>query len=422
MRRACPPAAFVPLVAAAAVAVLLSGCTQPAPAPTRSPRPTPTASVDRGPLVIGAEFPVTGSASYLGPAQASAVDAAVHDINAAGGVLGRPVTVVHADSGDASTGLPEQSFQALVARHADVVVGPSSSVLAERLVPAAVKAGVPIITPASTSVRLTGLDDDGLLFRTIASAALQGPAIARELGTAKVAVLSVDDQTGQAVTASLAAALKQGGGTLVAAQHFAATAPAATVDAAVAAVAAAKPDAVVYVSPFTAMDQNKAVITQLDAAGLGGAKLWLTNDNMADYSQALPAGALTNVNGLLAGATPDAGFAALMKATNPAATDLLYAPEAYDATILAALSATVAGSADGRTVARGLRAVSAGGIKCTSYAECLRVLKTQKDIDYDGASGPVNLDAAGDQAFAPFGLYRYDGTGHFARVGSVLAG
>ena len=79
----------------------------------------------------------------------------------------------------------------------------------------------------------------------------------------------------------------------------------------------AAPDAVVLVSPFSAMEQNQALITALSAAGLGGAKLWLTSGNLADYSQALPAGLLKDVNGILEGAAPDAAFPSACSRPDP---------------------------------------------------------------------------------------------------------
>jgi branched-chain amino acid transport system substrate-binding protein len=377
-------------------------------------------------LRIGTLFPVTGAQAYLGGAQAAGVAVAVKEINDAGGVDGHPVEVLSRDSGDVSTSTIEASVADLVAKGADVIIGPSSSVLAERIMPKIVAARIPMISPAATGVRLSSVASGGYFFRTIGSTALEGSALARSIGDgkAKVALVYADDDMGRGILGTLRASLEASGGSLVTAQAIGA---ANDVAAAVAAAKAAAPDDVVYVSTFGAMEQNKAVITQLTAAGLGGAKLWLTSENTADYSQALPAGLLTNVNGILEGAQPDAAFAARVKAADPAVGDLSYAEEAYDATIAAALAATVgaptaASDAEGVTIARHLPGVSRGGIKCTTFAECLDVLKTRSDIDYDGISGPIAFDANGDTAPAHFGLFRYDAAGRFARVGDVLAG
>jgi ABC-type branched-subunit amino acid transport system substrate-binding protein len=410
------------IVAAVVLSLALASCTatdRPTPVPTPKPSSTPTGD---GVLRIGTIFPTTGAQSYLGPGQAAGVEAAVREINQAGGVLGKPVEVFHRDSGDATTDTIEKSFADLQTKSIDVLIGPSSSVLEERLLPKVVAAGIPLISPAATSVRLSGLNQAGYLFRTIPSAALQGSALGATIGggKAKVALVYLDDDTGKAILGTLTASLKKSGGKLVTAQKYAADAKdfAPVIDA----VKKAAPDAVVFVSPFGAMEQNTAIITQLSAVGLGGAKLWLTSDNMADYSQALPAGTLTGVNGILEGAEPDAAFTAKVKAADPAVSNVLYSAEAYDATVLAALAATVAHDDGGRSVANRLRDVSAGGIKCTSFGECLDVLKTQSDIDYDGVSGPIGFDANGDPSPAHYGIYRYDAGNRFARVGSAIGG
>ncbi|HEY8913823.1 ABC transporter substrate-binding protein [Lacisediminihabitans sp.] len=417
------PRTLVVVALSAALCLAVAGCATDAPKPV--PTTTPSSSgkpTGDGVLRIGTVFPTTGAQAYLGPAQAAAVEAAVREINEAGGVLGKPVEVLHRDSGDVATDTLEKSLADLQSRKVDVLIGPSSSVLAERLVPKLVAAGIPMISPAATSVRLSTVADFGLFFRTIPSAALEGDALARAIGggKARVAYVYLDDDTGAAILGSLRSRLKAGFGSLVATQKF----DPATKDFApiVAAVKKTTPDAVVFASTFAAMEQNKAVITALTAAGLGGAKLWLTGENMADYSQALPAGTLTGVNGILAGAGSDAAFTARVKAADPAASNMAYAPEAFDATILAALAATVARDASGPSIAARLTDVSRGGIKCTSFGECVAVLKTRSDIDYDGISGPIAFDKNGDPSSAHFGVYKYDAANRFTRAGDTVGG
>jgi branched-chain amino acid transport system substrate-binding protein len=99
-----------------------------------------------------------------------------------------------------------------------------------------------------------------------------------------------------------------------------------------------------------------------------------------------------------------------------------YSAESYDATILAALAAIVAGDDSGESIASALENVSKGGIKCTSFGECLDVLKTQDDIDYDGVTGPVNFTADGDITPAWYGIYAYDGDNKFVLLRGVVAG
>jgi len=409
----------------AAVVVLggmLTSCTgQPStpttPLATATTSPTPKPLGD-GVLRIGTLFPSTGATAFLGAPQLAGVRTAVAEINAAGGVNGKPVELFSDDSGDATTQTAEASLADLAKKGVDVIIGPSSSVLAQRLLTAASAAQIPMISPSATYPQLSTLDTTGIFFRTVPSTVEQGIALGTLLPSKKqlkVALVASSDPIGQSIVSSLGDTLSAHGGSLVANITLTASSDAAAVAAQ---VKTAAPDAVVLDTPDNGA-QTKAVITQLVAAGFGGAKLWLTSQNLADYSQALPANTLTGVSGLLEGADSSAAFQAQVKAADPTVPGFQYTPEAYDATILVALAATLAHDDAGLRVAAQLRAASVGGIKCTSYVECLDVLKSEPAIDYDGQSGPLNLDADGDPSPGTYGIYSYAATGKYARSGSV---
>lgn len=401
-----------------ACAALLAACSsQPMPTPTASPTASARPAGD-GVLRIGTLFPSTGATAFIGGPQLDGVKAAVADINAAGGVNGKPVELLADDSGDATTQTAEASLADLAKKGADVIIGPSSSALAQRLLTAAAAARIPLISPAATYPQLSTLDTQDIFFRTIPSTALQGVALGTLLPgrkQPKAALLATSDDIGRSIVQTLGSTLAAHGGSLVKNVVLTASSDPATV---VAAVKAAAPDAVVLDTPDNGA-QTKAFISALVAAGYGGAKLWLTSQNLADYSQALPAGQLNGVSGILEGAAADAAFQAKIKAVDSGAASFQYAPEAYDATILAALAAALAHDDAGMRVASQLRSASVGGIKCTSYAECLDVLKTEPAIDYDGVSGDVNLDAAGDPTTGSYGVYTYTADNKYALSGSA---
>lgn len=403
----------------ACVLALLAGCDAPAPAPSISA--TTVARTGDGVLRIGTLFPVSGSISFMAPAQAAGVSLAVADINAAGGVRGTPVVVLPRDSGDATTSTSQDSFADLVANSADVVIGPSTSALAQRLIPISTADTVPLISPAATFPTLSGAEA-GYFFRTIPSYQSQGSALGVALsasGASRVASVYVADDLGAALEPVLADAVAGAGSTLVLSEGV--TATGADLGSVIAHVAAAAPDAVVLGSSYGSLEETTALIGQLVAAGFGGSKLWLTTQNTGDYSQTFPAGTLAGVNGIVEGARPDDAFVARLKSVDAGLTDVHYAAEAYDATIVAALAAVSADDDSGEAVARGLRAASSGGIKCTSFAECLDVMKTQPDIDYDGMSGALAFAANGDVSAGSYGLYSYDGENRFAFVRGVTA-
>src|SRR5690606_31520587 len=198
-----------------------------------------------------------------------------------------------------------------------------------------------------------------------------------------------DDGAGAALATGLTAEAADLGLEIVLHESFTASSSAAALTAA---VDEAQPDAVILASPFSAVKQNAEIIAALKAGGFGGEKLWLSGEALADYSQLLPDGSLTDARGALEGAPVDSAFTARIKSMTPSVTGVRFAAEAYDATMLAVLAAVVAGDDGGASLAFVLRDVSSGGIKCLSLGECLDVLTSQNDIDYDGVSGPVDLD------------------------------
>lgn len=393
------------LGATAAFAMVLIGCTpQPMPTPTPTPTQTVAPSGD-GVLRIGTLLPTTGGA-LAGAAQLAGVHAAVREINAAGGVGGVPVEVVSRDSGDASTETAETSFAALLERGVDVIVGPSSAALVERILPLAIEAGIPLISPAVTATGL-GADADGFFARTIPAAELQGATLARlvdERRARTVALIAGADEVSTSIAASFEDALADAGVELVATATVAEASGAAS---AVATVAAEKPSAVVLATPDGG-EVTVAVLAELVEEGLSGSRLWLTSRNLGDYSAALPAGALQGVSGVLEGVRPDAAFLAKLRIEDPGLGSARFAAESYDATVLAALAAVLAGDDGGPSIAWRLGDVTRDGIRCTSFGECIDVLNSQPDIAYAGLTGELALDATGTPTRAQYGVFRYD--------------
>jgi ABC-type branched-subunit amino acid transport system substrate-binding protein len=178
-RRAGGP--FAPVVVSTvilAAVVLLAGCTGP-PMPTPTPTASPTPTGD-GVLRIGTLFPLTGPLAGFGAGQTAAVNAAVREINTAGGVQGAPVEVVNRDGGDVAT--VEAAFDALVARGVDVVIGPPSSEAAALLLSRAATAAVPLVSPSANAAGLTAADGSSAPSRRRSRRAPCSPASWRPTG------------------------------------------------------------------------------------------------------------------------------------------------------------------------------------------------------------------------------------------------
>ncbi len=138
--------------------------------------------------------------------------------------------------------------------------------------------------------------------------------------------------------------------------------------------------------------------------------------NTADYSKDFPKGTLKGVKATYPGAQLKDDFKKRLLETDPKLKDFTYGPESYDATVLSALAAEAAKSDDGVALSKKIKEVSEGGEKCTAYADCLALLKDGKDIDYDGVSGPVDMNETGSPSKATIGIFQYDDNNQYKNL------
>ena len=111
---------------------------------------------------------------------------------------------------------------------------------------------------------------------------------------------------------------------------------------------------------------------------------------------------LTAIDGItLIGSTGNRAFLQRM-AEDPSITELIYGAQAYDCAVALALAAEAAGSTEAADVAAELLTVTAGGQTCSSFTDCVDMLRAGEDIDYDGPSGRIAFAANGDPTSGRF--------------------
>lgn len=107
------------------------------------------------PIKIGTIYAMSGGSAAIGTNILRGIDFAVAEINAAGGVNGRPLEVVRGDhAGDAATGRSEAE-RLITQEHVDVMMGCHMSVVTEVVAQVCQQYGVPMITAISTLDRLS---------------------------------------------------------------------------------------------------------------------------------------------------------------------------------------------------------------------------------------------------------------------------
>ena len=242
-----------------------------------------------GTLTIGTLLPQTGDLAFLGPPEFAGVQTAIDDINAAGGVLGKDVVQVKADSGDGTPDIAGAQTDKLLDANADAVVGAASSSVSLSVIDKITGAGVVQFSPANTSPALDDAKTDpkNLYFRTAPSDVLQGAVMANTLiedGKNNIAILARQDSYGELLAGQIEKGIKAGGANVAVKKLYSADATNFTAE--VNAVASKKPDALVLV----AFDETKKIIPALIAKSVGPQDVptYFVDGNTADYSKDFP--------------------------------------------------------------------------------------------------------------------------------------
>ena len=372
-----------------------------------------SASAD-GVLTVGTLLPETGDLAFLGPPEIAGARLAVEDINAAGGVLGQDAVLVEGDSGDTTTDIANQTVDRLLSESADVIVGAASSAVSKTVIDKIVNANVIQFSPANTSPDFTTYNDKGLYFRTAPSDLLQGKVLAKLIsdeGNASTAVIYRQESYGEGLANAFQENYEGLGGEIPA---FIAYAPdTQNFDAEVQQIVDADPDAILVIG----FAESANILTTMHERGIGpsqGKNVWGVDGNIGGIGAELA----------------DPAIIAGMKGTEPS-VDLTtiqpfldrmdgavdggvggvyaYGAETYDAIIITALAALVAGSDDPVAIAAEINGVTKDGEKCTTFADCKALIDAGTDIDYDGLGGPYEFVDAGEPAAASYRIATYDG-------------
>lgn len=361
-----------------------------------------------GKVIIGELLPETGSLAFLGPPEFAGVALAKKDIDDAGGVLGKPIVILKGDSGDTSTDIANQTTDKHLAAGADVILGAASSGVSKTVIDKITTAGVILFSPANTAPDFTTYKDNGLYFRTAPSDVLQGRVLSDLIaagGGKKVGILARQDPYGQGLLKYTRDPLKEAKVDVVEVVY---DPEAPNFDAEVDKIAGAKPDNVVVIG----FDESAKILTKMIEKKIGpkDVKIWLVDGNVGNALgtkfASLP-GALQGVKGTLPSAQLKDDFKARLKTIDANLKDYSYSGEAYDAVIIVALAAEVAKSDAPGDIAKQINGVTKGGTKCTTYKECLALVKAGKDIDYDGIGGPYEFGDAGEPNQASFAVLQY---------------
>jgi branched-chain amino acid transport system substrate-binding protein len=376
-------------------------------------------------LVIGDSIPLTGDLSDFGPPGQKASDLAVSEINKAIQQAGvdQTVKVVHEDNETSPQAAVQAARKLVDSDGASCITGAWASA---DTIPTAQSVSIPDgilqISPASTSDEITALDDDGLVNRTSPPDSFQGPTLANTmdaaLGGAQGKTVNIgarNDSYGTGLAGTFGDAWKDLGGTVGQEVIYDPEQP--SYDSEAGQITSGNPDAIVIIDfPETFVKVGPA----LERTGnWDPSKGWFT-DGLAsgDVPESVDATVINGMRGTAPG-SPDKGEAStafddLYTSSDPKDVDRqTFDTQNFDATILCYLAAVAAGSTDGKDMAEHLVDVSAPpGTPYTweQLPEAIKALQNGDDIDYQGASGAIDMDDTGDATAGVYDIYTFKGS------------
>jgi ABC-type branched-subunit amino acid transport system substrate-binding protein len=374
-------------------------------------------------LVIGDSLPLSGDLADFGPPGEKAADLAVAEIQAAIEEVGaeHTVEIVHEDNGGgADQQAAVQAARKLVdSDGATCITGAWASA---DTIPTAESVAIPeetlLISPASTSDEITGLEDDGLVNRTAPPDSFQGPTLAQyvadELGGAEGKTVNVgarNDSYGNGLAETFSAAWEELGGTIGATEIYDVKLP--NYDSEADSLVGGNPDGLVIIDfPETYNKVGPALVR----AGFDPSTTFVTDGLISgDLAESAGEDAVNGLRGTAPG-TPDkedatVAFDELYTSSEPADVDRqTFDAQNFDAVVLCYLAAVAAGSTEGADMAAEVQGISAApGDQYTweELPEAIEALQNGDDIDYLGASGQVDMDENGDATAGVYDIYEF---------------
>lgn len=400
------------LILSASLIALVAGCTsQEADEPTATPSlPDPTATSapavessgdDVDPIQIGTLLPSTGDLGIFGPPMNTAIDLAFELVNEAGGVNGAEIMAVNRDSGT-SEQLATDAASALVnVDGVNVIIGALSSgvtiAVAESVT---IPSGKLLISPASSSLAISTLSDDDLVFRTRVSDGVKGivtARLARELGYDTVATMYINNAYGESYTGVFTESFEDFGGSVSAevghesgqASYLSELRKAADSGAEALIVIAYPESAGVFLREAVEGEFFDGYVF-VDVAK--SQELFDTiGDDSFDGSYGTAPGA-PNTDSRM-------DFLELYSTRTDGDADSVLITEAFDAGVLLALAIEKADSDDPQAIKSVIRDVAnPPGVKVgpKDIARALELIRAGEDVDYVGAAGEQDIDENGD--------------------------
>jgi ABC-type branched-subunit amino acid transport system substrate-binding protein len=359
-------------------------------------------------LVVGGMFPFTGTKALLSSWGTHGVAVGVYEVNHNGGVLGHQWKAAYVDdAADSVDALP--AFRKLLLKHPTLVVGPFSPTIE-----AVIKQFQPNNVADFMVGGLTQLDHMRYpyVFRTSSSDSNEAIAMAYyaiKKGWKTASLIFDNSANSQGFVPPLEKAFKALGGKID--TNISLTPGQSSYNAELAQAFAKHPQVI-----FDSMDSQSAATLFSDGQQLGYMNVpWIGDDLQSapqgDYAKAFGKTASTELTAALPASPSGTGYNHFLGTYKKVWHTKALLPTTfneYDSIVIASLAMTKANSTNPKVWTKDVVKVSnPPGVKCSTYAACVRLIKKHKNIDYEGAAGNDNFNKY-HNVFSGFQMLGFD--------------
>jgi len=388
-----------------------------------APPPPSPSCVDGDGLKIGTVMTLTGTSGLevFGPKNQRGVLLAVEEINNDGGVNGFCVDVVNEDDAGVVATAADRANKLVTTDQVDAIIGAVGSGFCAAVLEVTRPAAVVQISASCTSPIFTNLTyTEGWFFRTAPSDALQGVVAANysfnNRSLTDMAVIGNNNPYGRGLANVFAQEFNSLGGTATVAIFAEAS---TSYNSDLQALITAGTEAI-YMANYPT--DGLTVMRDWAANPAWAGVEWLLSEGVLDQAGFIDKLVTQGINpqpfegsapGAYLGLPPGEffdDFEVAYKAKYANQDPGLFTANSYDAVYLLAAAAQKAGTATAAGIKANIRSVAippgtivSGGQWATIRAE----ITAGRDINFEGASGAVNIDALGDP-FSGYGIWGVD--------------
>lgn len=362
-------------------------------------------------LVIGVVLPETGSLSFLYLPEITGVRLGVEDVRAAGG----RVEILAGDSGT-DPDIAIETVNRLLGEGAHAIIGAAASGVSQGIIQTLYESQIAQCAASNTSAAFSTQQNAEFFFRTVTTTRADAPVIADNIargGGTNVAILARGDDWGQSLSELLAESLEE---LNVASEVVVFSQDAVNFQDIAESVHSMGADTVVIL----AFAEGAQILRSLLEAGIPPRAM---HGGGGMFDVELPSIVSPGNPELLDGFTVYAASGSIEfneRLSELVDGNVVFGGQAYDCVVVLALASLAAGSTEGPDILAEVQNVTRYGTKCFGYGECAALMAEGVDIDYEGVSGPLDLDEVGDISVGRFGIAQVrDGALQVVRIQDI---